>query len=86
MSVVVNEPVSVSLVYKHPKRQSRVSTVVWNNKAYKITKHGLHHTYQKGDTSLHIFSVSSGTMSFRLLFNSKSLNWVLEQVYDENTR
>ena len=82
----INEPITISLIFDHTKRKSLIAKILWKDKVYKITKHGLHHTYRKGDTLFHVFSVSSDTISFRLLFNTNSLNWVLESVYDETFR
>ncbi len=56
----------------------------WRNRDYKITKVGLHHTYLEGKTLIHIFSCLSGTLFLKLKLNSKSLQWRLEEVYEEN--
>lgn len=80
----VNEPVSVNLAFNHKKRTSSPTLIIWNNKQYKITKKGLHHTYKKGDTTFHVFSVATETINFRLVLDGTSLNWVLEEIYDPN--
>ncbi|MFC1722062.1 hypothetical protein ACFL0C_00250 [Patescibacteria group bacterium] len=84
MSQKINERVSIGLIFDHNKRKTTVSKIMWKNRVYKITNHGFHHTYQKGDTLFHIFSVSSDTISFRISLDSSSLIWTLEEIYDQN--
>jgi len=84
MAEKIKEPVSVSLIFDHKKRKTLISKVLWNNKPYKITKQGLHHTYKKGDALVHVFSVAADTISFRLVLDSSSLIWILEETYDPN--
>jgi len=78
----IKEIVSVSLIFDHKKRKTLISKVLWNNKPYRITKQGLHHTYKKGSTLMHVFSVAADTISFRLVLDSTSLIWTLEEAYD----
>ena len=86
MAEKIKEQVSLSLIFDHKKRKNLISKVLWNNREYKITKQGLHHTYKRGDTTIHIFSVASDTISFRLSLNGSSLIWTLEETYDPNIR
>jgi hypothetical protein len=78
----VLEPVSVGLTYDSKKRTTLPRWVVWNGKLYPVLKLGLHHTYKKGTTLFHVFSVVSNVLFFRLVLNTESLNWVLEEVSD----
>jgi len=80
----IKEPVSVSLIFDHKRRKTLISKVLWNNKAYQTTKQGLHHTYKRGGTVMHVFSVTSDTISFKLTLDSSSLIWTLEETYDSN--
>ena len=80
----IAEPISVSLVFDHKKRRHNIAKILWKNQIHKITKHGLHHTYKKGDTTIHIFSVASDELNFRLLLNGSSLIWTLDRIYDPN--
>lgn len=54
--------------------------IKWRNRIYKITKIGFHYTYSQGQTLLHIFSVICDTTFMKIRFNTKSLNWVLEEI------
>jgi len=86
MAEKIKEPVSVSLIFDHRKRKTLISHVLWHNQPYKITNQGLHHTYKQGSTLIHVFSVASDTISFRLVLDSSSLIWILEETYDPNFR
>lgn len=54
--------------------------VKWKGRVYKIDKVGLHHTYKKGDTLMHIFSVVSGNLFMKLAFDTKNLSWELVEI------
>ena len=86
MAEKIKEPVSVSLIFDHKKRKTLISHVLWHSQSYKITSQGLHHTYKQGSTLIHVFSVASDTISFRLVLDSSSLIWTLEETYDPNFR
>ncbi len=58
--------------------------VTWQGRKYEITKVGLHHTYRKGRTLFHVFSVESPTLFFRLVLNTDNLYWRLEEISDDN--
>ena len=49
---------------------------------YPIVKVGLHHTFRQGRTLYHVFSVTSKTLLFRLVLNTETLNWRLEEISD----
>jgi hypothetical protein len=86
MGQKVNESVSVSLVFDGRKRKNTISKIMWRNRIYKIRKQGLHHTYKRGSRLFHVFSVAGEVLSFRLILDSHSLVWKLEEIYDPNIR
>ncbi len=77
----INEPVEVLAVFKgatvFPKE------ILWNGRTYKITRVDMRHEVMQGSTLIHYFSVSDSANHFKLAFNTKSLQWRLEQVYSE---
>lgn len=75
-------PVSVDLYFDHQRRQSVPALVVWENRRYLILKVGLHHTYHQGRTLYHVFSVVAKNIFFRLVFNTETLFWSLEEISD----
>lgn len=78
----LNESVSVSLVYDDKTKKSLPRSIVWNNRIYRVTKLGLHHTYKKGNNLYHIFSVVASSLFFRLILDTTTLHWKLEEVQD----
>ena len=83
MTQTINEPVSVSLSFDARKKKVVPRWIIWNGKLYPVIKVGLHHTYRRGHTLHHVFSIVSNTMFFRLNLNSDNLHWTLEEVGDE---
>lgn len=77
MTQKIDERVLVTLASDKPKR------VVWKNREYIIEKIGLRHTFKKGSTLYHVFSVSTSSLFMRLLLNTENLQWRLTEVSDE---
>jgi hypothetical protein len=75
-------PVSVSLSFDHTKRKVFPKWLTWDGRLYPIIKIGLHHTYREGRTLFHVFSVVSKTLFFRLVLNTETLHWRLEEISD----
>lgn len=76
----ISEPVSVSLAYDHIKHRVFPKWIAWNGRLYPVVKIGLHHTFRKGRVLYHVFSVASKTLFFRLVLNTESLHWRLEEI------
>jgi hypothetical protein len=77
MAETIDEAVSVDLVSSHQTHTAHPWCMVWRGRRYVIKTVGLHHTVREGRTLLHVFTVSDGTSSFRLTFNTESLQWRL---------
>jgi hypothetical protein len=56
--------------------------VKWKNKVYQIEKIGLHHSFRQGRVLYHAFSVASRTLFFRLILDTETLSWNLEEISD----
>ena len=82
MTTKMSEPISVSLAYDSIKRKVYPKWVIWGGRLYPVTKVGLHHTYKQGSTLFHVFSVATKTNFLRLVMNSETLHWLLEEVVD----
>ncbi|MDQ5901196.1 MAG: hypothetical protein QG600_774 [Patescibacteria group bacterium] len=80
----IHEDVSVITVYDHTKRRVLPWRLKWHGRTYTITQIGLHYTLSEGSTLYHLFSVSDGSMFFRLKLNTQTLHWRLEEVSDGN--
>ncbi len=78
----LKEPVSVSFAYDHEKGEIFPRWMIWSGKLRAVNKVGLHHTYKKGRTLYHVFSVTSNSTFFRLILNTDNLHWEVEQISD----
>ena len=82
MRETLNEPVSVSLIFDRKTKAVMPRSVWWHGRRYTISKVGLHHTYRQGRTLVHVFSVTDGSIFFRLELDTESLHWTLKEVSD----
>ncbi len=78
----ISAPVSVTLAFDHKVRKVFPKWLVWNGRLYPILKIGLHHTYREGRILYHVFSVVSRNMFFRLVLNTETLHWELDEIAD----
>jgi hypothetical protein len=78
----IHEPISVELIFDSVKGKSFPYRLNWRGSVYTIKTIGLHHSYRTGRTLFHTFSVSDGSLYFRLTFNTENLHWLLDEVAD----
>jgi hypothetical protein len=78
----IKVPVSVTLKFDHRIRKTFPTIVLWEGREYPIVKIGLHHTYRQGRVLHHVFSVASKTIFFKLVLNTDTLQWLLEEISD----
>lgn len=78
----ISVPVSVSFTFDSDKRKVYPKWVSWNGRLYPVLKIGLHHTFRKGRSLYHVFSVATKTLFFRLVLDTETLHWNLEEVSD----
>ncbi len=83
MAEIIDQSVSVSLISDAKLKKVYPYFFKWQNRIYKISKIGLHHTTRVGQTLFHIFSVSDGENFFRLSFNTETLFWKLEEIEND---
>ena len=78
----VHVPVSVSFTFNHKTRHAAPQALVWEGRTYYVREVGHHHTYRRGRTLYHVFSVDTDSLFFRLVFNTDTLGWTLEEISD----
>lgn len=78
----INAPLSVNLVFDHRKRLVSPKTILWDGRIYQVQKIGLHHTYRLGKTLYHVFSVETPSLFFRLVLDTDTLHWTVEEISD----
>ena len=81
----VKVPVSVTTHFDHRRRKTYPTSVLWEGREYPIKKIGLHHTFRQGRTLYHVFSAAGQTIFFKLVLNTDTLNWTLEEISDGET-
>jgi len=78
----ISQPVSVSFAFDSKTKKVAPKWVVWEGRLYAIKKIGFHHTFREGRTLFHVFSVVTITLFFRLVLNTETLHWSLEEISD----
>ena len=73
-------PVSVNLLYDHKKKRVIPLALSWDGGVKKIISVDLHHSYRVGRILFHVFSVSTQGAFFKLVLNTESLFWEVEEV------
>lgn len=79
----VEESVSVYTFSNAQTKKSGPFALRWRGRKYKIIKVGTHHTVRRGRTLLHIYSVTDGSMYFKLAYDTDNLDWKLLEVASE---
>lgn len=82
MIQMLDVPISVTLHFNHRLRQVRPTHLSWEGRDYPIVSVGYHHQFYQGKILIHVFSVTTATLFFRLVLNTQTLQWRAEQVSD----
>lgn len=82
MAEKINEKVSVISVFDAATNKNLPFRLKWRGRVYPVTEVTLHNAHQDGSTLYHFFSVASHDLYIRLKFNSKTLQWFIEEVKD----
>lgn len=82
MTQRINEAVSVNFVYNSQTQELSPRFIKWKEKLYQVSKVGLHHKFKRGNTLFHVFSVASKNVFLRLILNTDTLHWNLEEIGD----
>lgn len=78
----ISEPVSVATTFDAQRKKITPRWLIWQGRLHPIIRLGLHHTFRRGRTLYHVFSVSSRSLFFRLVLNTENLHWQLEEISD----
>ena len=78
----VSTPVTVSFLYNHRTNSVSPQALLWEGRKYIISKIGLHHMVRRGRTLYHIFSVETANLFFRLVLDTDTLHWTVEEIAD----
>lgn len=80
MAEMINESVSVNLLFNHLKRSVMPTSLFWRGRRYTITNIGLHHAVREGRVLYHLYSVTDGTTAFKLQLDTEVLSWKLLEI------
>lgn len=78
----IEAPITTYMIYDHKKKVAVPAKVLWQGREYKITKIGMHYRYRIGDTLMHVFTVVTASISFKLELNTENLFWTVAQISD----
>lgn len=81
----LHEKIDVVAVYNRLGKIVTIHKLKWQNRVYQITKQVYIYKRREGRNINHVFHVSNTTLHFKILFNTESLTWWLEEVSDGNT-
>ena len=83
----IKAPISVITAFNHKNILSVPVIINWDGKTYKVKKVGFHHKYKIGNTLYHSYSVTCSSKNhkstfFKIILNTASLSWELEEISD----
>lgn len=81
----VNEKVKIVTVYDPEKSFNRPHFLKWNSRTYKTDKVGLHYKSHSGRDLMHHWGLISGGVFFLVTFNTTTLDWVLDEVREDDS-
>ena len=82
MHQTIHESIDVIAIFPRGSSRALPKRIKWQGKDYSITELGMHYPQRMGRVLHHIFSVTAGTLFFRLNFNTETLQWVVEEISD----
>lgn len=78
----IDAPISVISLYDAHRHALTPKKLQWKGREYSITQFGYHHKVRIGKTLMHIFTVATDTLCFKLRLDTDTLDWILEEVYE----
>lgn len=75
-------PISVHLISDHRTGTVKPRRLSWDGQTRDIHQIGLHHTYRRGRTLFHVFGVIANGLYYRLVLDTETLLWTVEEIHD----
>jgi hypothetical protein len=82
MQQKIEQAVDVVAIFSAQPKQIKPYKLRWQGREYLVKKVGYHHQVWLGRHLHHIFSLTDGSIFFRLNFASEDLVWTLEEISD----
>ncbi len=77
-----NEAIKVTVEFQPKKPRIYKLSFVWQTKRYEIRRIHLYHTAMHGEVLMHYLSVTANRKFFKLRFDSKRLQWFIDEVFE----
>ena len=85
MLETIQEKVEVIMRFRlTPTPETDIYKLRWRGREYTIMQCTYHYKVWDGRTRVHKFAVSTGSLDFRLTYDTEHLIWILEEVSDGN--
>ena len=81
----LHEKIDVLAKYNRIGGTVTIYKLKWQNRPYNISKQAYVYKRRDGRNINHVFHVSNANLHFKILFNTETLTWWLEEVSDGNT-
>jgi len=78
----IHEPISTYVFTREGR--TKVKAFEWKGRIYKVDQNNLTTKARKGTTPVYLFSVSNESGSYKLRFDTDTLNWWLEEILWED--
>ena len=82
MRTLVNEPVSLVLVYDGLTKKLFPKRIKCHQTVYEVREVGFDHPVWQGRKPIHIYTVNVGALDMRLSFDGETRQWLLLEVSD----
>ena len=82
MHIKINERVKILSIYDPETGKTIPHRIKWHNVVHRISRVTYYHTERRGRELLHIFHLTDDELDFRVVLNSETLSWTLEEVSD----
>ena len=84
MHAKINERVKILSIYDPVSGKTTPYRMKWRDQVHRIKQVTYYHPERMGREILHIFHLTDGNLDFKVVLNSETLSWMLEEVSDGN--
>lgn len=78
----INEQVPVIFIMNPFTKKIMPVRIQWRGREYTVKKLGFHYKVREGRKLIHIYTVSTETLDFKLRFDTDELVVILEEAFD----
>jgi len=82
MHIRINERVKIHSLYDPQNGKTVPYQMIWKGQTHTISRVTYYHPERRGREILHIFHLTDDNLDFKVVLNSETLMWTLEEVCD----